>query len=53
VEEGMKEKDKKNSEAKDKKKYQKPEIKKHRSVSIISGSCSYYSPSYSFGTYYY
>ncbi len=53
MEEGMKKKDMKNVEAKSKKKYEKPEVKKHRSVSIISGSCSYYSPTQSFGTYYY
>lgn len=53
MEERMKAKDKKNPEVNSKKKYEKPEIKKHRSVSIISGSCSYYSPSVSFGTYYY
>lgn len=49
----MKANDKKKPEVNNKKKYEKPEVKKHRSVSIISGSCSYYSTSYNFGTYYY
>jgi len=53
TEEGMKANDKKKPEVNNKKKYEKPEVKKHRSVSIISGSCSYYSTSYNFGTYYY
>lgn len=49
----MKAEEKKVQEQETKKKYEKPEIKKHRSVSIISGSCSYYSVSFSFGTYYF
>jgi hypothetical protein len=48
----MKTIEKKKLEQESKKKYEKPEIKKHHSVSVISGSCSYYSASYSFGVYY-
>jgi len=53
MEEGMKAIDKKKTEVNNKKKYEKPEIKKHRSISIISGSCSYYGALYNSSTYYY
>jgi hypothetical protein len=48
----MKPIEKKKQKMETKKKYEKPEIKKHHSVSVISASCSYYHSSYSFGIYY-